>query len=223
MISDNGGAHPSRGRYAVVVLAVLWYVIPSRGMQIAATVDPGADRWSVLTLLRYQSGLRKEMAARDVYKLLYQAAFGVEHLLTDTAGVRAYLDEELSRVENDPGSEPLLERISPDGRMLRVDLRHYKALHLSPDSLVRVMFASAAETIADTALFYTWWNEFASLVRYRLISPEPEGMAEWIRRVEQHELGPVHHSEAYVKNHRPAYRVVRRDVIIPMLHTLGIP
>jgi hypothetical protein len=206
---------------ALVLLLQLLTQLPVRG-QDSAPADPGGESWSVMTLLRYQQRLHPGMQARDVYKLLYQAAFGVEHLLTDTAGVKAFLKQELAHTDTGSGPEPLLERISPDGRMVRVNLRPLRALNFPADSLVEAMFTSAAETIADSMLFHRGWNEYVALVRYGLL-PAPADLAEWTRRVADGELGPAHHSAGYVEANRPSYRVVRRDRLVPMLNNSGIP
>jgi hypothetical protein len=203
----------------LIVLPVATHSMPA---QDTSSIDPGADRWSVLSLLRYQAGMRTSILARDVYKLLYQASMGAEHLLTDTAGVRAYLAEELSGIDSGFATEPLLERISPDGEMVRVNLRPFRALNLPAESLVQAMFTSAAETVADTALLYRWWDDYSSLVGHGVISPAPEDMVEWDGRVRRGQIGPFHHSEAYEMANRPAYRVVRRDVILILLNNLGI-
>lgn len=193
-----------------------------RGGRDSVTVDPGAAPWSVKTLLQYQRQLHPDMDARDVYKLLYQAAYGVEHLLTDTAGVKAYLMEELARTDDDSLREPLLERIAPDGAMVRVNLRPLKRLNFPADSLVKAMFASAAETIAGAGMLKKWWNEYMVLIHDRQI-PSPPDLARWTGMMEKGEIGPAHHSARYVEANRPAYRVVRRDIMLPMLNNSGIP
>ena len=127
------------------------------------------DHWSVKRLVEYHQQLRPQMQVQDVYKMLYQANFGVEHILTDTAGVRTYVLEELALMDTTDRSEPLLERISTSGEMVRVNLRPFKAMNLNPEALLQLMYRSAVETRPDTLTFYREWNEFCELVRYDLL------------------------------------------------------
>jgi hypothetical protein len=189
---------------------------------VVASAALAQDTQDVKTLLEEEAALHPMILARDVYKMFYQAAFGVEHLLTDTAGTARYLERELASVVADSSAEPLLERISPDGRMVRVNLQPFKRLNLPPGMLVKAMFESAAETRPDTGLFRTCWNAFVALVRDSTIAAPPD-MVEWEDRVQRGELHAVHHSPAYAGANSPAYRVVRRDVILPLLTALGIP
>ena len=207
---------------SVAVLLLLSLVPQNTGAQPVPPVDHAKEPWGMKRVLERHLAARREMRARDVYKLFYQAAFGVEHLLTDTAGVRAYLLEELSGLDTLTVGEDLLERISMDGEMVRVNLRPFKALNLPPDLLVQAMFRSAAETRPDTLLFYRWWHEYTSLLWSGLIGPIPADLQEWDRRVQEGDLSPVHHSEPYMKAYRPAYRVVRRAVIESILQEQGV-
>ena len=63
-----------------------------------------------------------KMQARDVYKLLHQAAMGSEHAVTDIASARAWLERELAEIGPGP-AEPLVDPISPDGQIARIHLR----------------------------------------------------------------------------------------------------
>jgi hypothetical protein len=210
-------------RRLVLALLLPLAVTGTARSQDTASVDPGTEPWSVLELLRYQAGFRDSLQARDVYKLLFQASMGVEHLLTDTAAVGAYLEVELAGIDSQGFGEPLLERISPDGGMVRVNLRPFRALNLPPRLLVKAMFASAAETLPDTVVFYSWWATYVSLVHSGVLGPAPADLGEWVERLRGGDLVAAHHSPAYERRNRPAYRVVRRSVILPLLNSLGIP
>ena len=169
--------------------------------------------WSVKTLVEYQQHLHPSLKAQDVYKLIYQAAFGVEHILVDSARVDSLLLQELQMVDSAMPGEPLIERISLGGGIVRINLRLFKHLNLSPSLLVKAMFRSAAETIPDTLMFYRMWNEFSSLVRFGLLEFSMNDVKEWSAKVARGAIEPVHHSAEYSIVNKPAYRVVRRDVL----------
>lgn len=168
--------------------------------------------WSIKQLVEYHQGIHKDLEVQDVYKMFYQAAFGVEHLLSDSAGVTTYLLSELSSVDSVQTNEPLLERISITPAPVRVNLRPFNALNLDPAVLVKVMFQSARETMPDTLMFYRMWNEFSALVRYGLLRFPVDTIRVWDTMLEAGVPGPMHHSAGYTAANHPAYRVVRRSL-----------
>jgi hypothetical protein len=195
------------GRYFVFAL-----ISGLATLQICAQTPEASDHWSVLELVEYHQHLRPQLQVQDVYKMLYQANFGVAHLLTDTADVRKYLLDEIGTMDTTIGGEQLIERISPTDEIIRVNLRPFKRLRLDPEKLVTAMFLSASETKPDTEEFYHDWNEFSGLVRFGLLEFPMKDLEEWNARVAAGNLEPAHHSEQYMQFYKPAYRVVRRAV-----------
>jgi hypothetical protein len=181
-------------------------------LRIYAQPPAASDHWSVLQLVEYHQHLRPKMQVQDVYKLLYQANFGVEHLLTDTAGARKYLFDELATMDTTIHGEQLIERISPTEEIVRINLRPFRRLKLDPNKLISVMFNSASKTKPDTEEFYHDWSEFTSLVRYDFMKFSRKDVEEWDARVSVGDLEPVHHSRQYSDSYKPAYRVVRLSV-----------
>jgi hypothetical protein len=161
-------------------------------------------------LVEYQQSLHGAIGQQDVYKLSYQAAFGVEHILSDTATVRAFLLDEMSSLDSVPFEEHLVERISLDDSMIRVNLRPFKRLNLPPEKLVQTMFASGRETTPDTMMFYRMWNEFGALVKYGMLTIEARRVEKWAPDETGGEIRSVLHSHEYAIANHPAYRVVRR-------------
>jgi len=169
------------------------------------------SRWSVKRLVEFHQQQHPDLMAQDVYKLLYQASFGVEHILSDSAAVLSYLNEELSTVDTPQPNEALMERISLENDVVRVNLRRFKALNLEPSLLVQAMVRSAKATSPDTLMFHRQWNEFSALVRFELLPFSAEDLRTWDTKVEGGAVEAVHHSEKYVAANRPAYRVVKKD------------
>jgi hypothetical protein len=206
------------------VCLVLLFASSIQIQLLQAQTDSDPPRWSTKTLVEFHQRHHPHLKAQDVYKLFYQSAFGVEHILSDSAGVTAYLMNELSSIDTAIPGEPLLEQISLDGELERVNLRQFKALNLDPLLLVKVMFLSARETIPDTLLFNRLWNEFSALVRFGLLKFSSDDLKMWLARldgarevvgdaeVEGGTIVPVHHSSEYSIVNRPTYRVVRRSV-----------
>jgi hypothetical protein len=164
--------------------------------------------WSVKTLLENQEKLGRTLQVQDVYKLLYEGSLGVAHLLNDTAEARRSLLQECTALDTVDGGGPLIERISLDGTIVRINLRPFKRLGLSPGTLFDVMVRTALVFTPDTSDFLHGWNEFVALVRYGLLDYPRGDVETWDSRVQRGELPVVHHSPEYVRAYRPAYRVV---------------
>jgi hypothetical protein len=146
-----------------------------------------------------------------VYKLLFQGCFGGDHFMTDTSAARRYLLEELSGLDSVAAGDPLVERISGNGTIVRVNLRPFVRLGLPADSLLKVMLLSKSANRPDTVEFLSWWNNFTALVRYGIIPPAPGDLAGLDAQILRGEIGPLHHSASYAAAYKPAYRVVLRE------------
>ena len=176
--------------------------------------DTQVEPWSVKRLLEYQQSLNDSLQVQDVYKLIYQASFGPEHLMADSVVLERYLLEELASMDTVARRvEDLIERISPQGQMVRVNLRPYSRLALSPGLLVSIMTESARQTMPDTLMFYRHWNEFCSLVLYGLLDYPLSDLEKWDAQVQHGDIPAVHHSAQYRRSNSPAYRVARSSVV----------
>jgi hypothetical protein len=215
-MSDSKRRRVNRGwdlrRHAIfVTVAVIVFAVDLLSAE-------GEDPWSVKRLFEEQYRLGRKLSAQDAYKLLQQASFGVGHLLVDTAAARQVLFGELASVDTALKGEPLVERISVTGLLVRINLRPFKRQGLSPDSLFAVMVRSSKGLTPDTAQFVRQWTELLSLIRYGLLPPLSGDLRIWEDRVQRGDLGVVHHSPEYVQVYEPAYRVVLKE---EFLRTFG--
>jgi hypothetical protein len=107
---------------------------------IIASTNPSPmdEGEAVEALLKEHFDRRPLMRATDFYKLLYQGEFGVGHILGE--GARKRLQEEAISIDlADHPDEPLVEAVSEDGSMVRVNLRPYLRQRLSLDRLYEAM------------------------------------------------------------------------------------
>jgi hypothetical protein len=151
------------------------------------------------------------MQVEDVYKLVHQAAFGNGHLITDEAGARAYLQSELDSVQAD-SSEPLIEPLSPDGSIVRVNLRPFKARGGDARVLGDAMLASAKRIAPRPALFERWWQEVADAASRGAVPFDAAGLRSFAAARKAEGYPAVHHSTEYEARYHPAYRVVLREL-----------
>lgn len=153
---------------------------------------------------------RPRMEARDVYKLLYQGVFGVAHIMGEKAWER--LREEAERVDlTDHLDEPLVEPVSVDGRIVRVNLRPYIRQGGDLRALYRAMLESS-EHEGDPTEFVSLWGMFKEAAAEQDLDFDDETIRLYDRSLEEAGPEPRHHSAIYREAYYPAYRVVTRRI-----------
>lgn len=142
---------------------------------------------------------------QDVYKAFYQEHFGPEHMISDTAAVRNYLNHELSTMGDERGGL-YYEPIGLNGDYVRVYLKAIKDGLITADELLRAFLDSAAARQEPAMEWSTKWGiiievldeikpEFGSSERELLLKASKENQA-------------VHHSKVYNEAYHPHYRIV---------------
>lgn len=141
----------------------------------------------------------------DVYKLLYQATRGSEHAVADPAAARAWLTDEIAALGSGP-PEALVDTL-PGGAFARVHLRPYLSEGRSADALLDA-FVDTANDPAPVAGLACALESFVRAARDGRLPWALDEVERYLaaRAVEGHPA--VHHSEAYERAYRPAYRVV---------------
>ena len=153
-----------------------------------------------------------KMEARDIYKLLFQAALGAEHAVRDEAAARDWLVRELDEMGSGP-QEPLLDPISPDGRIVRVHLRPFVQAGGAPEALLRAFVRTANEVNGDREDLPRWGAAAADFADTHPGPPTGEAIRSFFATMESQYYPTIHHSAAYLAAYRPAYRVVARDFL----------
>ncbi len=165
----------------------------------------------------------------DVYKLLHQGEFGVGHSIGDVEQFGRNLARELMYA--DPNcQEPLLERVSVDGSVFRVNLGPYRRLFPGDETnacvlLFQVCLASASAPRGNEVNFLALLSTFQDLNNdYELAAGEdilafpPRVLDLFLQEVtafvERFGTVPVlSHSPVYKRFNAPAYRVVDRPAL----------
>jgi hypothetical protein len=154
------------------------------------------------TILHSHLSRYPAMQIQDVYKLLHQAAMGSEHAISHLESARNWLKRELAEMGEGP-PEPLLDPISPNGKIVRVHLRPFVAAGHDPDVLLDAFIRTANEHHGDVRLLEQFWQVAIATPKF----PSME-MEEFIRSMKADYYPAVHHSTEFEKLYRPAYRVV---------------
>jgi hypothetical protein len=158
---------------------------------------------------------RPLMRATDFYKLLYQGVFGVGHIMGEGAPDWLEREAEGLNLQEHP-KEPLLEEVSADGKMVRVNLRPYLRQGLPLGGLFTAMEETSRVEVSSEE-FKEAWAVFKALVasgRLKVDMGEFKALDDELWREGCH---PHHHSEAYRDAYHPAYRVVTLESLAGVL------
>lgn len=157
------------------------------------------------------------MTPQDLAKLCYQAARGAEHLLADPERARGYLHREMEATEA-CGEVPLYEAISPE--IARVNLAAWKARGFDTDELFGMFLVTVNSRSSEEDRLPALLDEVDAILAEGGFSVE---LGEWTAfrsRYEDAGMPAVHHSESYREQERPAYRIVRSDVLEAFLKSI---
>lgn len=143
------------------------------------------------------------MQTEDVFKYLFQSAFGCEHLLSDYGVALAYISDEYKSVSK--SRPPMVERL--DGEYSRV---HLSCLNggLSAETLTKLFISSSKKEENGAERVKAMTEVALSLVREGKLPFEPSVFKGKIDRWGDDGYGAVRHSEVFRREYQPAYRVI---------------
>lgn len=202
-----------------------WLALYSAGTLASAVVSPRVDRCDTKawrrTIEQYSHRYPRAEAA-DLYKLTQQGIMGSEHAVADTAAAHAWMHRELATLSTSVREtlhENLSERLPPDGRFVRVNLRPYIAAGGDPATLVRAFVATANESKGDTAQFACVERALSDRSGEQAFS----GLVSLIRERRKTNFDAARHSAAFQASYSPAYRVIRATLADSLLASFARP
>jgi hypothetical protein len=139
--------------------------------------------------------------------------------LGNEAKARAFLMKEWNAVKADI-NEPLSDPICPNGKMIRINLRPYKALHGDLETLWIALIESAKITSNNPDFIKTLWGQFKDSCKNQVFHFDPKDLVLFDKKLEKRNYPVMHHSKIYREKYHPAYRVIHnetmRDTLLKM-------
>jgi hypothetical protein len=172
-----------------------------------------ATKDALWELINIHQRLRPKLEIQDVYKLLYQSVFGVGHIIGAGGQALECLKRELESI--DPRIQPeeeLVENISLDGHMVRINLRPFRRRGLEAEKLFEAMKLSSETGLGRQNEFLNIWREFGSLIRCGAFGFDYKNFRDFDRFLRENRYPVMHHSSTYNRLYSPSYRVVRMDI-----------
>lgn len=148
-----------------------------------------------------------KLKADDIYKFLHQAAFGSEHAVKDAAGVRKWMKNEIAGLDYSI-KEDLLNLLSPDGRIARINLRPYLQMGYDAELLLQAFIKTADNYKGAVEEFKLYLSEAVEMSKIGELKIGERELIDFFEKHAKMGFPAVHHSEEYESEYKPAYRVV---------------
>jgi hypothetical protein len=169
------------------------------------------DLW--LALIQQHLGWYPLMELADIYKLLYQGVMGPEHMVATQQEFARRLEAEFESQPQDD-TQPVLELIRPDHQLFRLNLRPYKAIHSRINEVIPAMLATTKLITGTLDDVRAVWLGFSRYLEQERISGFSSSLLdEFNNWLNQQSFPPIHHSEVYTREYRPAYRLISSKFI----------
>ena len=148
----------------------------------------------------------------DIYKFIHQAAFGSEHAVKDTVAVRKWMENEIANLDSSINDE-LINQLSPDGKLVRINLRPFLKKGYDPDLLLDAFIKTANNYKGSAESFKSYWKAASDLADAKIFTFTSEEMNNFFEEQSKKQFPAVHHSEEYEAEYKPAYRVINRKCL----------
>ena len=160
------------------------------------------------------SQLKRYPAAQkeDLYKLTHQASLGSEHAVRDIASARDWLVRELSEMTEN-ANEPVIDKISTSGKIVRVYLWPYVQAGGDPEILLRAFVKTANEFKGNVDELQNLWGIIERMAELNEIPYDPDELKAFFIEMGTQGYPAIHHSLRYERLYKPSYRVVAHDFL----------
>ncbi len=149
-----------------------------------------------------------DLKIQDVFKFLYQSAFGCEHLVSSLEVAKEYVSKELAALHNE--GERGIDLL--DGAYSRVPLS-YMDHGLSAETFAKLFVASAKQETNGMGDLLQKLKIAKELVAQGSLPFRPDefenAAAEWAAEG----YPAIHHSNAFREAYRPSYRVIANEYV----------
>lgn len=150
----------------------------------------------------------------DIYKSCFQDYMGAEHLVSDTASTRKYLDYELSTTNLSDLLPWYYEPCGINGNYVRVSLRTVKEGLITKDQLLDAFIKSA--NTANRPSVDSWkqrWHEIAdTIAEMNIRLPHYDEDKQYIDSILSVGKYAISHSPDYREAYHPHYRIISKEI-----------
>jgi hypothetical protein len=194
-------------RFTTIILLILTILLAYCANNDTAKIEDAVNS---------QMSFYPEARLLDLYKAFFQAEFGPEHIIADTASAGRYLDSELLIPDN---SDIMYEPIGADSAFFRVHLWAVQSGRISRNELFDAFISGARKVESDEiSKWAEKWHKIESVIEsmnLQLTGYEADRAAiDSLLNAGQYAL---HHSQQFRDKYDPHYRIVRKDLFYERL------
>ena len=165
------------------------------------------EKLKLKNLVEYHLKLHQNLRIQDVYKMLYQANMGLSHFMDNYSEAEKYLQDEYNKIDIDT-DDLLLEKLSIDEKIYRINLKPFKKQELSVDLLFKTIKKSAEILKANPDELKKQWDYFCELVKEKNLEFKKNELLDFDKKIKEKNYPILSHSEKYRKANAPSYRIV---------------
>ena len=149
----------------------------------------------------------------DIYKSCFQDYMGPEHLITDTARVNAYLDQELDGMAGETPAPRYYEPCGPEGKHVRVNLSAVQEGIITKQTLLDAFVRSANGKHPSVKAWKKRWKKMVRIIDgMHLNLPHYAEDRAFIDSVLSQGKYAISHSPEFREAYHPHYRIVERGI-----------
>ncbi len=163
-------------------------------------------------LIKRQVETYPRLEIQDIYKFLHQAAMGSEHAVKDTSAARKWMEDEISNLDWQH-EDALIDTLSPDGNIVRVNLRSYLNAGYDPEKLLTAFINTANEYRGSREILEAYLNVVIEMIDKGELNFSKEEAQKFFDEQKSKGYPAVHHSKQYEELYSPAYRVVAKKFL----------
>ncbi|MEW6651858.1 MAG: hypothetical protein AB1394_00165 [Bacteroidota bacterium] len=182
-------------------------------MLLLSNINAQKIETTIETLIKDQIARYPNLEARDLYKFLHQAAMGSEHAVKDTNAVKTWLKNEIDSLDTSITND-LIEPLSPDGNLVRINLRPYIKSGYNSEDLLKAFISTANNHRGSKDTLVKYLNTAKELIKRKEIPVDETIFSALVTELGKSGYPAIHHSTAYAKLYKPAYRVISKKYLI---------
>ena len=150
-----------------------------------------------------------KMTSEDVFKLIYQSAYGCEHMVSSLQMAEERIINEVREL---PGASatPLIEPLGKNYSRVSLD---YLSLGLSASTLAKLFVLSAKKEENGGDRLKEMITAACELVSQKELPLDKKEFDCALLSWEQNGFAPIHHSNEFRCEYHPAYRVISNDFV----------
>lgn len=153
---------------------------------------------------------RPFMKLQDIYKLRHQGAWGPGFQVSDKDKAwNAFRGE--WKMANKLAADPVGEVLS--SRFVRVNLGPYSHLNYDPGELFSAWLSGTAEKPDGEAIMHGSYQALLAAIETKVVHYNLRQVESFENELQKLGYPSLSHSEAYIQQYRPVYRVVLRAVL----------